>query len=931
MSYCCICLTETWLDGTVLDPELFCNNYIVYRCDRSKLNSLKSRGGGVLISVDKSFSSAAVPLKNSSVEMLCVKISANSQSCYVFNVYLPPDSVIDKYIAFIDNVTSIISEANPSDQFIITGDFNLPEINWTPSNDDELNHLVPCDANSEKAKYFAEAVSMLSMCQVNSTMNHMHRILDLVLTDSPNDIEFQQCDTMLKQDMYHPALSFSINFATISTPEVSSLKRYNFKKCNYDQLNNHLKNIDWSDVLNTTDLNSALENFYKIMLESFEHFVPMVTCSNDKNEYSWFTPELKKMKNRKNNLYKKLKRNFNESTNDEYKKVKAELLVKTRLAYKNHVSSIKESLLIDPKKLWNHIDSKRNLNSLPKVMKLNDDCSDDIVKICDMFATFMESVYKKDNLTVNCNIISDTQCNHTTIIPPVISTSDVQKAIRKAKCSFSPGPDGIPSCILKNCCDSLCNVLCYLFNLSLSSECFPEQWKSSFIIPLFKKGARHDIENYRGIAKLSAIPKTFESIIADDLNFKTKHLVSDMQHGFRSGRSTVTNLLMLTSHITKGFKSSNQTDVGYFDFSKAFDQINHRILIKKLSNYGFTDHYTKWIVQYLSNRVQSVCVNNCVSRSINVVSGVPQGSHLGPLFFVLFINDLPDCIQHSELVLYADDAKVYKTVSSTNDCELLQNDFNNLLLWCNNNDLQVNFKKCNVLSFGRIRSMLEYDYVLGSSNIARVDKFCDLGVIFDSKLTFIDHIDSITSRASSRLGMIKRWTKEFNDPYVAKCLYVSLVRSILEYACPIWNPSYACHVNKIESVQRQFLLFALSTLNWENRLVLPKYEHRLLLIDLNTLCDRRTILGLTFISKILNGLIDCKFLLSNVNIKVPVRFVRDFKLIKIGRNNCNYMKYEPFNYLCENFNEYYSMFDFNLSIDKFKSDAILYFKSKMQN
>lgn len=914
----------------MLDPELFCNNYIVYRCDRSQYNSLKSRGGGVLISVDKTYSSTAVPLKDLTVEMICVKVSSRSQSCFVFNVYLPPDSSLDKYTAFQNNITSVLNVAEPSDQFVITGDFNLPEINWTATHDDELNYFVPCGAVSEKAVYFTDVLSTLSMCQVNSMKNQFNRTLDLVITDSPDDIEISSCDPMLKLDVHHPAFSFSINFASVSMSDVSTVKRFNFKKCDYIKLNEHLKNIDWSNILNSTDLTYALDDFYKIMIDSFKLFVPIATCLNDKKECSWFTPELKIMKNRKNNLFKKLKRKFDQATQNEYKRVKTELLTKTRAAYKNHIATIKESIIIDPKKIWSHIDSKRKLHGLPKVMKLDNDCTDDIDKICDMFATFLESVYKMDDPAINSNIC-DTQYSYITIVPPVISTCDVQKAIRKAKCSFSPGPDGIPSCILKNCCESLCDVLSYLFNLSLRSECFPERWKSSFIIPLFKKGARHDIKNYRGIAKLSAIPKTFESIIAEDMNFKVKPLVSEKQHGFRSGKSTVTNLLTLTSHITEGFKLSQQTDVGYFDFSKAFDQINHRILIKKLSNYGFSEHYTNWIVQYLSNRVQSVCVNNCTSRSINVVSGVPQGSHLGPLFFVLFINDLPDCMKNSEILLYADDAKVYKTLNSTNDCKLLQDDFNNLLSWCINNDLQVNFSKCNTLSFCRKRSLLEYNYVLGCYNIAKVNKFCDLGVIFDSKLTFTDHIDSITSRASSRLGMIKRWTKEFHDPYVAKCLFVSLVRSILEYACPIWNPSYACHVNKIESVQRQFLLFALSTLNWENRLVLPKYEHRLLLIDLNTLSDRRTILSLTFLTKILNGQVDCNFLLEKLNLKVPFRFLRDYKLLEIDINIHNYLKYEPFNYLCEHFNKYYFIFDFNLSIEEFKRDIIVYFKSQMQN
>lgn len=927
----CICLTETWLDETVLDSELFCNNFIVYRCDRSVYNSEKSRGGGVLIAAEKSISSIKITLKYSTVEMICVKLSSNGQSCYVFNVYLPPDALLAKYEACIDNITSVLDDAAPCEQFIIVGDFNIPEINWTPTCDEKLNFMVPFNTTSEKAKYFTESISFLSMFQVNFTSNSLNRILDLVLTDSPDDIEFDICDPMLKEDIYHPALSFSINFAFAESQDTDTYIRFNFKKCDFLSLNQYLQNMEWNNVYNNTDLNVALDEFYKIMVGSFEKFVPIIKYKSDKRLDSWFTPELKKLKNRKNALYKKLKRKFDTAINNEYNVLKNELLAKTRLAYNEHILSVKMSFLTDPKIFWKYIDNKRKLDSYPKIMQLNQEKSDNHSKICDMFASFFKSVYKNDDLSSNSNVRNGNVHNFPTIFPPVILTSDVLHAISKAKCSYSAGPDGIPSCILKNCGGALVNVLCHLFNASLSSKCFPECWKSSFIIPLFKKGARHDIKNYRGIAKLSSIPKLFESIITDDLSFKVKSVISPFQHGFCKGRSTVTNLLTLTSLISDGFKHKCQTDVGYFDFSKAFDQLNHRILISKLSNYGISNCYIEWIMQYLSQRVQSVCFNNCISRSIDVVSGVPQGSHLGPLLFVLFINDLPDCIKYSHVLLYADDAKIFKRINSIQDCQHLQNDFNGLIEWCNNNDLQLNFSKCNVLSFCRKRELLEFNYSLGVNGIKRVHQFNDLGVIFDPKITFINHVDSISARASSRLGMIKRWTRELNDPFVAKCLYVSLVRSILEYASPVWNPFYDSHINKLESVQRQFLLFALSTFNWGNRWELPKYEHRLLLLDMNTLYDRRTLSNLTLMGKILNGQIDCSFLLSKLDFKCPIRRIRSYQFLNVNSSHYNYLKFEPFNMICQQFNDHYFLFDFNYNTNSFKKNIILYYKTKMKN
>lgn len=157
----------------------------------------------------------------------------------------------------------------------------------------------------------------------------------------------------------------------------------------------------------------------------------------------------------------------------------------------------------------------------------------------------------------------------------------------------------------------------------------------------------------------------------------------------------------------------------------------------------------------------------------------------------------------------------------------------------------------------RKKESINFNYKLNSEQIKRVENFLDLGVLFDKKLTFSSHIDSISSKAMARLGMIKRWSKEFNYLNVTKCLYVSLVRSVLEFASVVWNPFYETNNNKIESIQKQFLLFSLKNLNWSHRFQLPPYRHRLLLLQLNTLDDRRRMLNVIFIEKLLTGRINC--------------------------------------------------------------------------
>ena len=487
------------------------------------------------------------------------------------------------------------------------------------------------------------------------------------------------------------------------------------------------------------------------------------------------------------------------------------------------------------------------------------------------------------------------------------------------KPSFRPGPDGIPSFILKEFHSSLSAALHKLFNLSLSIGHIPAIWKESYLIPLLKNGSRLNVENYRGIAKLSAVPKLFEELIVKQISFDLNKAISSSQHGFLSGRSTVTNLLEFSNHIFHQFSKSNQTDAIYTDFSKAFDVVNHGLLIMKLRMYGLPENLIEWITSYLSNRVQKVTYNNDLSSDIFVSSGVPQGSHLGPLLFLLFINDLPDVICHSSILMYADDVKLFNSFKEPNN--LLQIDLNNFFEWCQLNLLQLNFKKCKIITFCRTSGHVT-NYFLGDRSVERVNSVVDLGVLLDSKLRFNLHIDSIINKAFNRLSCIKRFAKEFNDPYVTKLLFTSLVRPILEYASIIWCPSFSCDIIRIESVQKQFLLFCLRNLGWDSPYSLPPYESRLKLISLPTLVSRRHMLNSIFILKLLKSEVNCPNLLRCININVPFRASRYYNFLSVKQFNTNYLSNQPICNLCKSFNDLYQLIDFNQPLYLLKRDII---------
>ena len=251
--------------------------------------------------------------------------------------------------------------------------------------------------------------------------------------------------------------------------------------------------------------------------------------------------------------------------------------------------------------------------------------------------------------------------------------------------------------------------------------------------------------------------------------------------------------------------------------------------------------------------------------------------------------------------MYADDVKLFLHINSLNDAISLQYDLDTFVNWCSANGMSLNLKKCKKLSLFRNQPLLS-NYYIGSYKLDNVESFVDLGVILDPKLRFHLHIDSCVNKAKSLLGFIKRWSKEFNDPYVTKRLFVSLVRPVLEYGCILWSPFYKYYSDKIESVQIQFLIFALRGLNWNPSELLPPYESRLMLIDLPSLEKRRFMLRALFIIKLIRGLIDSPFLTGEINYNVPFRRTSNFEPLKLSIARRNYELNSPLRSLCVIYN-----------------------------
>ncbi len=539
----------------------------------------------------------------------------------------------------------------------------------------------------------------------------------------------------------------------------------------------------------------------KHLLNMLEQYVPAKYRSSRYN-LPWLTQRLKRQIWRKRRLYNKARRSKKELDWAAYKKLKRHLKKAIKDAHSQYINSVLTDALEEgnTKPFWSYVKSRRQDSSGVAPLKrdgiLHTSSSDKAGILSEQFS----SVFTVDKMD---DIPPMSGGPYPKIDDLEITSNGIEKLLNRLVATKAPGPDCIPNRLLKELAAELAPALAALFNQSIQTGQLPADWRRANISPIFKKDDKHIAANYRPVSLTCVCSKILEHcIVSHIMSHLDRHkILSDLQHGFRQRRSCVTQLLLTVSDIARSHDQNVQVDLSILDFSKAFDVVSHRKLLAKLRHYGIDGTTNKWIQGFLENREQSVVVEGVSSEPVPVLSGVPQGTCLGPILFLCYVNDITENIQ-SQMRLFADDALLYRPIHSPTDQQILQRDLITLQNWATKWDMKFNPKKCYIMSMKHSGEKQVYMYSLCNVVLQTVATNPYLGVLLSDDLTFTAHIRKICSKSSRTLGFISRNLKHCPNK-LRENAYFALCRSILEYASAIWDPYLVAESNLLERIQRK--------------------------------------------------------------------------------------------------------------------------------
>ena len=599
--------------------------------------------------------------------------------------------------------------------------------------------------------------------------------------------------------------------------------QHDFSKFNKGNLLNDFENLDLA-FLNESclDINAKFNRFLSILDESVETRAPLRRLTKGDIKFRnkpWINSKIQKMMRIRDRLLEKLKKNNDQSLKDLYKKFRNRVSDSLRESKTSYFYNYFHKNSNSMKQLWSGIKSvinirqSSNINVISKLKDSNGNISSDPAVVANIFNKFFVNVSHNITKTIPrfnkspVDFMGDRTGNSFFTAPSV--ANEISEIISLLKTGKSPEPNSIPMKILKALSPLISSPLSQLINESFQSGIFPDKMKFAKVIPLFKKGCPLVASNYRPISLLSVFSKITEKVMYERLYkyLEKQEILYTLQFGFRASHSINHALVSLTEAI-KNSLDNRKFGCGIFiDLQKAFDTVNHEVLLTKLEHYGIRGTVLDWFKPYLTDRKQYVSVNGSNSSYLNVTCWVPQGSVLGPLLFLIYINDLPYSSSKLIFYLFADDTNIY---CEAENLDLLQRTVNNELkkvkIWLDVNKLSLNIDKTNFIIFKSPQhsSSQIINVKIGNLPIKKTCYVKFLGVLLDENLSWKYHLTELSKKLARTCVMFFK-VRHFLPINVLICLYNSLFSPFLQYGILVWGLTYETHINPVFLLQKRVI------------------------------------------------------------------------------------------------------------------------------
>ena len=824
-------LAETKLIPSILDREI-CDGYTVYRLDR-KCSGV-GRGGGVLIGISESSNITVNNISSSKTgELLYLNLSVSGFS-FMFAVYYRRPSLTS-----VDDFIEWYHTASSNNQLIV-GDFNLPDISWPEQTLKNRNSVVMCQS-------FLNLLNSSDLEQKISTPTHNRgNILDLVLTNL--DISAPVIEPSCSDHSIILFDLFSEFPVTYSMANHNTSPFWCFRRANLTQLCIECHDLDAtvnSAIQNNVPINSVYNIFKTALLKAAHNNIP--TKRRVPRPNPWVTKKTKREIARRRRWHRV---SIQYPTEGNLERVKQQSKYCKKLVNSDYNSFINGHICNkleggNTKPLFKFISNRRgNSNTIKRL----DGCSSDSPSdLAECFADAFSSVFTIDDGHLPNFAPRDPEYKNCQIS---ISPKGVLNQLKSLDQCKGAGPDGLSPSLLRFLSDLIYHTLANIFSYSLITGGVPDDWRTAQVLPIYKKGSRSNPLNYRPVSLTSILSKLMEHIICHNINnyLDSNNILSESQHGFRKNRGCDTQLLATVNDFVDYYDSSLMVDVAVLDFSKAFDVVSHPKLLSKMKAIDINSTTCSWISGWLNNRTLAVRVNGSLSSERIVTSGVPQGSVLGPLLFLLFINDMPSVVsENCKIRLFADDSLVYQHIQCQSDADQLQLDLDNLANWADTWQMKFNVSKCEHMSIVRQPDKhVAHTYKFNDTMLKDVDSIKYLGVNIDNRLSFDNHIQEISKKATNILHLLMRNLKKAKSK-TKTIAYKTICRPILEYASHVWSPHKQKHIKGLEALNRK-------AYRWANGI--RKFDHITDLMNAEgwqPLCDRRAKTDLKLYFKIITG------------------------------------------------------------------------------